>query len=406
MVVRDTDSGIADSVPAARLHLIKENKMSLPRHRSYPSHRPARRVRYAVVGLGHIAQNSVLPAFQNATRNSELAALVSDDRAKIKRLGEEYNVDEAFSYDDFESGLHDAQIDAVYIAVPNDMHEEYTVRAARAGVHVLSEKPLAVTEQQCQRMIDECRRNRVKLMAAYRLHFEAANLEAVQLVTSGKLGEPRIFNSLFSFQVREGNIRVKRERGGGTLFDIGIYCINAARYLFQSEPTEVFASTVRGKDKRFREIEEGTCALLRFPGERMASFTCSFGATDEARYEVLGSKGLIRVSNAYEYDLPIEVEIVQGGQRKVHSHKKRDQFGPELIYFSDCILKNRDPEPGGEEGLIDVTIINALYESAKRGHPIKLGKLPRVRHPRPRQKISCPPARKQKLLHVEAPTRD
>jgi predicted dehydrogenase len=380
--------------------------MSLPRHQPRRSDRSARRIRYAVVGLGHIAQKAVLPAFQNATRNSELAALVSDDPAKLKTLGDEYDVDCGFSYEEFEDGLEQAQIDAVYIALPNDMHEEYTIRAARAGVHVLCEKPLAVTEDQCRRMIRECQRHRVKLMTAYRLHFDPANLQAIELVKSRRLGEPRIFNSLFSFQVEEGNIRVKRARGGGTLFDIGIYCINAARYIFQDDPTEVFASTAQGKDKRFREIEESASAVLRFPGDRLASFTCSFGVADEARYEVLGSKGVLRVSNAYEYEAPIELEIIEKGQQKVHSHKKRDQFGPELIYFSDCILKDREPEPSGEEGLIDVKIINALYESADRGIPVKVGKFPRVKRPQGRQKIACPPPRKPKLLRVEAPTRE
>src|SRR6185436_16006679 len=177
----------------------------------------------------------------------------------------QYGVEFGFSYDDFERGLEEADIDAVYVALPNDMHEEYTVRAARAGLNVLCEKPLAVTQKECRRMIAECRRHRVKLMTAYRLHFDPAKLEAVELATSGRLGVARIFNSLFSFQVHEGNIRLKREKGGGTLYDIGIYCINAARYLFQAEPIEVFATTAKGRDKRFRQIEASTSAILRFP---------------------------------------------------------------------------------------------------------------------------------------------
>jgi predicted dehydrogenase len=162
-------------------------------------------VRYAVVGLGHIAQVAVLPAFAHARRNSRLAALVSDDATKLETLAKKYRVEATYSYDEYEACL--AGIDAVYIALPNSMHAEYTVRAARAGVHVLCEKPMAVTVAECERMIKACRRNRVKLMVAYRLHFEALNLKAIEMVRRGKIGEPKFFNSSFSLTGREGNIR-------------------------------------------------------------------------------------------------------------------------------------------------------------------------------------------------------
>jgi predicted dehydrogenase len=381
--------------------------MRLPRNQvKNRSARRRDRIRYAVVGLGHIAQQAILPAFANAGRNSELVALVSGDSAKLRDLGRQYEVPHLYSYPEFEACLERAEVDAVYIALPNDMHAEYTIRAAQAGVHVLCEKPLAVSAAECRKMIAACNRRRVKLMTAYRLHFDPANLEAIEWVQSGRLGEPRAFNSVFSFQIQPGNIRVRPEKGGGTLYDIGIYCINAARYLFRAEPIEVSAITFQNRDKRFRGVEEMASAILRFPGERLASFTCSFGAADEAQYEVLGTKGLIRLNNAYEYEAPIEVEIVEGGQKKIHSHKKRDQFAPEIIYFSDCILKNQKPEPSGEEGLIDVQIIQALYESARRRAPVRLGRMPRVRYPRPDQQFACPTAKKPKLIHVEAPTRE
>src|SRR4051812_18880926 len=135
--------------------------------------RPPGPVRYAVVGMGHIAQVAVLPAFAHARRNSRLVALVSDDRAKLAALARKYQIDRTYSYDQYEECL--SQVDAVYIALPNSMHAEYTVRAARAGVHVLCEKPMAVTARECRRMIEACRTRRVKLMIAYRLHFEEIN---------------------------------------------------------------------------------------------------------------------------------------------------------------------------------------------------------------------------------------
>ena len=149
-------------------------------------------IRYAVVGLGHIAQVAVLPAFAHARRNSRLTALVSDDATKIKLLAKKYRVEAAYSYDEYEACL--AGVDAVYIALPNSMHAEYTVRAARAGVHVLCEKPMAVTAPECRRMIAACRKADVKLMVAYRLHFETLNLSSIEMARSGQLGDLKYFN--------------------------------------------------------------------------------------------------------------------------------------------------------------------------------------------------------------------
>ena len=162
------------------------------------------------------------------------------------------------------------------------MHAEYTIRAARAGVHVLCEKPMAVTVDECERMIDACAEHRVKLMIAYRLHFEEINLKVIDLVRKGRIGEPKFFNSSFSMTVRRGDIRTKKAFGGGTLYDIGVYCINAARYLFRAEPKEVMAISVNSGVRALAEIDESTAAILRFDGERVASFVTSFNAGDVA----------------------------------------------------------------------------------------------------------------------------
>src|SRR6266850_2503007 len=230
-------------------------------------------IRYAVVGLGHIAQTAVLPAFQHASKNSKLVALFSNDATKRKELARKYHVPVVGSYKEYDAFLRSGEIDAVFIAEPNSLHRDFAIRAARAGLHVLCEKPLAVTEEDCRKMMQACQQHQVKLMTAYRLHFEKANLEAIQIVQSGKLGEPRYFNSTFSMQVKPGNIRLRKKMGGGTLYDIGIYCINAARYLFRAEPVEVFAFSAKNDDERFREVDEMTTAVLRFPDERLANFT-------------------------------------------------------------------------------------------------------------------------------------
>ncbi len=364
-----------------------------------------RRVRYAVAGLGHIAQVAVLPAFAHAADNSELAALFSDDATKLDKVGRKYRVDHRFDYDDFERGLAESAADAVYIALPNHLHREYAERAAAAGVHVLTEKPMAVTEEDCQAMIGACDRHGVKLMVAYRLHFEEANLRAVELVQSGRLGEVRIFNSVFTMQVKEGDIRLNpRAEGGGTLYDIGIYCINAARYLFEAEPVEVTAFSARSGDPRFSAggVDEMTSAVLRFPGDRLASFTCSFGASDVARLQLVGTKGDLVMDPAYEYAEALTHRLTIGGRTRERTFPKRDQFAPELLYFSECIMTGEEPEPSGREGLADIRIIRALFQSADRGEPVRLGPFEKRDRPTLDQEIRRPAVEKPELVKVSS----
>ena len=170
------------------------------------------------------------------------------------------------------------------------MHRAYAEAAARAGIHIPCEKPMALDEMECESMIDEAARSSVKLMIAYRLHFERGNLQVIDWIGSGKIGEPRIFSSIFAQQVQAGNSRLKGDVGGGPLYDMGVYCINAARYLFKAEPEEVMAWNTGRDQYRFIEVPATTTAVLRFPDDRIASFTCSVGASDRSAFEVVGSK--------------------------------------------------------------------------------------------------------------------
>ena len=362
-------------------------------------------IRYAVVGLGHIAQAAVLPAFAHASTTSRLVALVSDDQEKLQVLGDRYGVEQRVSYDDFDSLLQGGEVDAVYIALPNHLHREYTERAAAAGVHVLCEKPMAVTEQDCRAMIRTCEDNGVLLMVAYRLHFEPANLKAAALAREGALGDVRIFNSVFTMQVKEGNIRLRQETGGGTLYDIGIYCISAARAVFRSEPIEVFAFAASTGEKRFREVDEMTTAVLRYPDERLATFTVSFGAADVSAYSVVGTSASLRVEPAYEYAGALKHHLTRDEKTRTTSFRKRDQFAAELDYFSRCIRRGKMPEPSGAEGLADVQIIEALLRSALTGRPVGLDIVP-DRLPTQEQEYAMPATGKPMLVNVEAPSKD
>jgi len=361
----------------------------------------SRKIRYAVVGLGHIAQAAVLPAFGHARRNSLLSAIVSGDATKLREVGDKYDVPHRF--DDYEKCLSSGEIDAVYLAVPNHLHCEYTVRAAEAGVHVLCEKPMAVTALECEKMIHATEAAGVKLMVAYRLHFEEANLKAAELAQDGTLGDVRFFSSVFALNVKEGNVRLDRERGGGTLYDIGIYCINAARYLFRAEPLEVTAFTANNGESRFAEIDEMTAAVLRFPEERLATFTSSFGVKEVGYYHLLGTKGNSCVDPAYDYASPLVHYLTRDDKTVRKSFKKRDQFAPELSYFSSCIREERQPEPNGQEGLADVAIIEALYESAAQGRPVKLALPPKADRPTLAQNREEPPVREPEQIYAESP---
>ena len=348
-------------------------------------------LRFAVIGLGHIAQAAVLPAFRHARPYVELAALVSGTKAKLKKLGKRYQVEHLASYADADKLFDSGFVDAVYIATPNTEHTEWVIRAAEAGLQVLCEKPLATSVRDCERMIDACERNNVKLMTAYRLHFERCNLEVAELVRSKRIGKARYFDSQFSMQVKPGNIRTQSELGGGPEWDIGIYCQNAARYVFADEPTQVWATASDSSDPRFAEIPETVHVILKFPGERIANFICSFGAADRSRYEVVGTRGSVVVEPAYEYAEGLGYELTIGEKKKRKKFAKSDQFAAELVYFARCVSRDVRPEPSGKEGLIDVAIIKAIHESIESGQWVELKGTPhKQKRPTLRQEIRRP----------------
>jgi glucose-fructose oxidoreductase len=265
---------------------------------------------------------------------------------------------------------------------------------------------MALDEASCREMIQAADAQGVKLMIAYRLHFDRANLQAVELARSGRIGEPRLYSSTFTMQVRdEENVRLSAALGGGTLFDIGIYCINAARSLFRAEPEEVVALSARGPDPRFREIDEMTSAILRFPGERLASFSSSFGAHDVASYRLVGTEGDVELLSVFEHSEPIELRLrVRGKTRVSKRFRKHDQFAPEIIHFATCIREGTDPEPSGEEGLADVRVITALLESARTGMPVSLPPMTRSARPTIEQAMERPGIRKPELVNATSPS--
>ena len=355
-----------------------------------------RKVRFAVVGLGHFAQKAILPAFEHARKQAELTAFVSSDPKKLRKLAKRYDVEHCVGYDELDQLCAGDAIDAVYIATPNHTHRGFVERVAPHGIHVLCEKPMAVTEEDCEAMIRACVDNACKLMIAYRLHFEKTNLSAIELVQKGKIGNPRFFHSTFSFDVNAPNIRLNpRGMGGGALYDIGTYCVNAARYIFREEPLEVVGMAARKQDDaRFDKVEEQVSAILRFSDDKLATFTVGFGAQATGFYEVVGDEGKLCVDPAYEYEGALQLELTVGDRKpKREKFKSRDQIGPEIAYFADCILKGKEPEPSGKEGLADVRVVRAIYRSIDEARPVRLDELDKSVRPTMAQERSAPPVR-------------
>ncbi|MEZ5318264.1 MAG: Gfo/Idh/MocA family oxidoreductase [Vicinamibacterales bacterium] len=358
-------------------------------------------VRYAVVGLGHLAQSAVLPAFAHASRNSVLTAIVSGDRDKLTRVGDAYGLEHRYGYDDYERCLE--QVDAVYIAVPNAQHAAYALPAARAGVHVLCEKPLAAEAVDAHLIVNTCREQGVRLMTAYRLHFERLTLEVIDLVQKGRIGAPRYFASTFSMTVAPGNVRTRDVPGAGTLYDLGVYCINMACTLFDADPEEVYACAVPHAGA---PVDGTTAAILRFDDGRLASFTTSFDAAPVSAYRIVGTDGDIRSEPAYEYAEPIGYVLTTRDGTRRRRGRLKDQFAAELLYFSDCVRRRRDPEPSGTEGARDVRVVQALYESAAKRQPVRLATGGHLPPPTPSQAIDQPPVEEEpELIGVHGPRR-
>ncbi len=228
-------------------------------------------------------------------------------------------------------------------------------------------------------------------MTAYRLHLEPGTLAAIDMVRRGEIGEPRLFSSVFSFAAKEGNHRLKAEHWGGPLQDIGVYCLNAARHFFASEPVEAMAMKAHAPgDPRFTEVEEMLSATLRFPRDRLAQFMVSFGADDQDSYQVVGTEGQIEVQPGFRLDRAMSLKITRGGKTEIKSFPQYDHFSGQTHYFSDCILKGLRPEPDGGDGLNDVRAMLAIEAAAKTGLPQKIVSAPRPSHPTPDMARSFP----------------
>ncbi|WP_375459553.1 Gfo/Idh/MocA family protein [uncultured Enterovirga sp.] len=337
------------------------------------------------------------------TGNSELVGLVTGDPEKGRVLAERHGLAHVWPYERYAEMLASPDIDAVYLALPNEMHLAYAVPALEAGLHLLLEKPMALSEDECRRIEAAAAASGSRLMIAYRLHFEPATLEAIRVVRSGEIGDPRLFTSAFSQHVAETNHRARQGFWAGPVADMGPYPINAARNLFGAEPTEVWAVGAMNPDMPF-EFDDTVSVTMRFPGQRLAQFTVSYGANSASSYQLLGTKGSVQVEPGFGFGVPLRLHVTRGDAKEEREFPETDQFGGELSYFSDCVISGRQPEPDGEEGRLDVRVVAAIERALATGQPQHLEPVDRTRRPGLDQVMTLSPVKPPEMFHAAAPS--
>ncbi|RAK58158.1 glucose-fructose oxidoreductase [Phenylobacterium deserti] len=337
-----------------------------------------RKVGFAVVGLGKFAMGQIIPAF-GESKAAKLVAVVSGSPEKAQRVAAQHGIgpDGIYDYSNFDRIAQNPKVEVVYVILPNSLHPEFTTRAFQAGKHVLCEKPMANTPEECQRMIDAGRRAGKKLMIAYREQYEPHNLEVMRRIRAGELGDLRVIST---DNGRHADPKDPADQwrlqkslaGGGALPDVGIYGLNAQRYLSGEEPVEVrgWIDSPEG-DPRFREVEDVTCWQLRFPSGLIANGSTSYSYQDASRFEILGTKARVTMDPAAEYDGHRVMVKDQKGQQQL-AIQEVNQMAREIDHMAKAVRNNTEVKTPGEEGMQDVRLIHAIYESARTGQAVKI----------------------------------
>jgi len=336
---------------------------------------PGKKLGWAIVGLGSLAINQILPAFAKCEK-SKVVAFVSGHPDKANKLALRYNVNpkNIYNYQNYDSIKDNPEVDVIYIVLPNGMHAEYTIRGLQAGKHVLCEKPMASTSAECRQMIDAAKKADRKLMIAYRCHYEPYNKEAIRIARAHELGPTQMILADAGFAAGDpAQWRLhKALSGGGSMMDIGIYALNAARYLTGEEPTEVNAMSFTDRnDPRFKEVESNVIFQLRFPSGVIANCSSSYSYFHQSHYRVMGTEARLEMDPATWYN-GNRMWIERGNKIEQIELQEADHFALEMDHMSDCVMQNKEPLTPGEEGLRDLTIIEAVYEAAKSGKTVKV----------------------------------
>ncbi len=318
----------------------------------------------ALVGLGNYATNQLASALQE-TEHCYLAGIVTGTKEKEKVWMEKHNIPtkNVYNYDNFEEIANNKDIDIVYVVLPNSMHAEYSIKAAKAGKHVICEKPMAVSVEECEAMIKACKENKVKLSIGYRLHFDPYHKEIIKLSKEGSFGKVTYVSSQFGFTIGDPTQwRLKKAlAGGGALMDVGIYCIQAARYAYGEEPIALQAQEFRSGAEKFREVDETVSWQMEFPDGKISNSTTSY-AFGTNHLVVTAQKARAVIMPAYSYN----------GLGGIFNNKKLEfppinQQALQMDDFAKNVVANTESKISGEEGLKDMKVLEAIYKSLASG---------------------------------------
>ena len=336
---------------------------------------PGRKLGWAIVGLGSLSINQILPAFAKCEK-SRVVAFVSGHPDKANKLALRYGVSpkNIYNYQNYDSIRDNPEVDVIYIVLPNGMHAEYTIRGFQAGKHVLCEKPMANTPADCQGMIDAGRKANRKLMVAYRCRYEPFNQEMIRMARSQELGPLKVILGDTGFHIGDPTQwRLNKAlAGGGSMMDIGIYSLQAARYISGEEPTEInaFMYSTPG-DEHFKEVEETVMFQLRFPSGVYANCSSSYGYVSQSRFRAVATQGWFELEPGQGYT-GLRMRVSRGNMVEEVKLPEIDHFAAEMDHMSGCVMDNKEPLTPGEEGLRDMKLIMSIYEAARSGKTVKV----------------------------------
>jgi predicted dehydrogenase len=333
----------------------------------------SQKVGFAVVGLGAIARCSVLPAFRHAKR-AKLIALVSRDKRNAQKLGWKYKVRACYGAEEFEACLANPEVSAIYLATPQSEHLSATIAAARAGKHVLSEKPLALNSAQSAEMVRACERQGVQLMTAYRKFYEPSAVFLKKLIHSGRLGKIDVVHTSFSELHVPGRsipwLLDAKTAGGGPLMDLGVYCVNTSRWLLNEDPVEVAAHSWKKDLARFQDVEEGISFRMHFASGVVVQGSSTYSSAISSFVFVQGDKGWACLTPAFPFDEERGLTGKISGKWFEKNFKVVDEFAPELDAFALAIRTGEPVEADGRQGHRDMLILEAIYDSARKKEPV------------------------------------
>ncbi len=327
-------------------------------------------IRFGIMGTANIARKAVIPAIQNA-QGAEVVSVASGS-GRAREFAAEMGIEHF--HDSYEAMLDDESIDAVYIPLPNTLHKKWTIAAAQKGKHVLCEKPAAITARDAMEMVQVCEDNGVIFMEAFMYQFHPQHEIVREVIASGEIGDVKHIRTNFSFYMgdKRNNIRLNSELGGGSIWDVGCYCIHSSRFIIGSEPLKVYAQASIPKEVG---VDLSAAGIFTFANGVTASFDCSFERQMSNSYEILGTKGSIHVPFAYRPDAPeasglIRIKNSEGNVREEMANG--EQYTLMVEHFTRCVENKHTPSYSGEATVNNLKAIEACFESIDKNQPVEL----------------------------------